>query len=93
MANKLEKGGQKIVVDEKIITVPTLSVDDFCEQYRLNGEIQKLLQDEKFETAGAVLEAPEANLEKAGFKQGQIAELKRALREFLSTQMEVTTAS
>jgi hypothetical protein len=86
-------GGQRIVVDEKIITVPTLSVVDFCRQYRLSDEIRRLLLEEKFETVGAVLEAPENNLEKAGFKQGQIAELKRALREFLSTKMVVTAAT
>ncbi|KAJ6487950.1 hypothetical protein C8R45DRAFT_1097803 [Mycena sanguinolenta] len=86
-------GGQRIVVNEKIITVPTLSVADFCKEYRLSDEICQLLLDEKFETAGAVLEAPEGNLEKAGFRQGQIAELKRGLREFLSTQMVVADAN
>ncbi|KAK7039478.1 hypothetical protein R3P38DRAFT_2899761 [Favolaschia claudopus] len=85
-----ESGGQKIVVDGKVITVPSLSVTDFCKQYRLSDEIKKLLLNEKFETAGAVLEAAESNLEKAGFKQGQVAELKRALREFLSSKMVVT---
>jgi hypothetical protein len=59
--------------------VPILSVVDFFRQYRLSDEIRGLLLGEKFETAGAVLEALENNLEKAGFKQGQIAELKRAL--------------
>jgi hypothetical protein len=83
---------QRIIVDEKIITVPTLSVVDFCRQYHLSDEIRRLLLEEKFETAGAVLEAPENNLEKAGFKQGQIAELKR-VREFLSTKMVVTAAT
>jgi len=90
MGGELESGGQKIVVDGKIITVPNLSVAEFCKEYRLSDEIRELLQNEKFETAGAVLEAAEGNLEKAGFKQGQIAELKRALREFLSTKMVVT---
>ncbi|KAF8130493.1 hypothetical protein K438DRAFT_2032204 [Mycena galopus ATCC 62051] len=95
MASEYESSGlgeQKIVVDGKIITVPNLSVAEMCKQYRLSDEIRDLLLAEKFETAGAVLEAAEGNLEKAGFKQGQIAELKRALREFLSTKMVVTAA-
>ncbi|KAJ7359331.1 hypothetical protein DFH08DRAFT_931886 [Mycena albidolilacea] len=87
MTGELESGTQRIVVDGEIITLPNLSVAEFCRQYRLSDEIHRLLETEKFETAGAVLEAAETNLEKAGFKQGQIAELKRGLREFVSTKM------
>lgn len=85
-------GGQKISVDGKIITVPTLHVAEFCQQYRLSDDIRELLENEKFETAGAILEVAEGNLEKAGFRQGQIAEVKRALREFLSTRMVITAS-
>ncbi|KAJ7892845.1 hypothetical protein B0H14DRAFT_3854723 [Mycena olivaceomarginata] len=92
MTSELESGTQRIVVDGEIITLPNLSVAELCRQYRLSDEIHRLLETEKFETAGAVLEAAEANLEKAGFKQGQIAELKRGLREFVSTKMVVTAA-
>jgi hypothetical protein len=67
-------------------------VNEFCQQYHLNQGICKLLNDAEFESAGALLEVAEGNLERAGFKQGQIAELKRALREFLSTSMVVTIA-
>ncbi|KAF7333035.1 hypothetical protein MVEN_02409900 [Mycena venus] len=84
--------GQKIFVDGYIITVPTLSVAELCQQYRLRDAIRELLQRESFETTGAILEAPEAMLEKVGFKQGQIAELKRALTEFLSMTMHVEPA-
>ncbi|KAJ7450005.1 hypothetical protein B0H11DRAFT_2289374 [Mycena galericulata] len=88
-----ESEKQKISVDGKTISVPILKVAEFCQQYRLDDSIRKLLQNEKFETAGALLEADESSLEKTGLKQGQIAELKRALREFLSEKMVVTTAS
>ncbi|KAJ7354081.1 hypothetical protein DFH08DRAFT_804000 [Mycena albidolilacea] len=81
---------RSIAIDGKIISVPVLTVNDFCQQYHLSQEICKLLNDAKFESAGALLEVAEGNLEKAGFKQGQIAELKRALREFLSITMVVT---
>lgn len=79
--------GRSISIDGKVISVPILKVDEFCEKYHLNHEICERLQSEKFETAGALLEVAEDSLEKAGFKQGQIAELKRALREFLSTRV------
>jgi hypothetical protein len=42
--------------------VPILSVVDFFRQYRLSDEIRRLLLGEKFETAGAVLEALENRL-------------------------------
>ncbi|KAJ7450046.1 hypothetical protein B0H11DRAFT_1928429 [Mycena galericulata] len=88
--HEIRTGGERsISVDGKIILVPTLKVADFCKQYHLSDEIRQLLEKEKFETAGALLEVAESNLEKSGFKQGQIAEVKRALREFLSVKMVV----
>ncbi|KAJ7453585.1 hypothetical protein B0H11DRAFT_2070391 [Mycena galericulata] len=81
-----EDGGQNRRVSingiSKIIVVPTLNVAEFCKQYKLNDEIQQLLEKEKFETPEALSDAADSNLEKVGFKQEQIADMKRALAEF-----------
>ncbi|KAJ7260865.1 hypothetical protein B0H12DRAFT_1106766 [Mycena haematopus] len=70
-------------VEGKTYRVPTLSVGEFCRQYRVSEKIRKLLDEEGFETAASLFEVSDATLKDAGFKSGQIAELKRALKEFL----------
>ncbi|KAJ7260867.1 hypothetical protein B0H12DRAFT_1106772 [Mycena haematopus] len=62
---------------------PTLSVREFCRQYRVSEKICRLLEEEGFETAGSLFEVSDAALQDAGFRSGQIAELQRALKEFL----------
>ncbi|KAF8169198.1 hypothetical protein K438DRAFT_1941391 [Mycena galopus ATCC 62051] len=62
--------------------VPVMAIDKFCRQYSLSKKIHQLLEDEGFETAGALFQVSEGSLKESGFKAGHIAELKRALAEF-----------
>jgi hypothetical protein len=66
------------------VDVPDLPVVGFCENYKLSDKIFKLLEAEGYEMAGALLEASESSLAMAGLKSGQIAELKRALKQLLA---------
>ncbi|KAJ6542777.1 hypothetical protein B0H19DRAFT_1076827 [Mycena capillaripes] len=76
-----------VSIEGKAVSVPTLTVAEFCQQYNLSDRILALLNQEGFENAAALLEVSEATLKDVGFKDGQIAELKRALRESLATEM------
>ncbi|KAJ7450002.1 hypothetical protein B0H11DRAFT_2201994 [Mycena galericulata] len=87
MDSEFESTGRSISIDGKIISVPVLKVADFCKEYHLSDDVRELLENEKFETAGALLEVAEGSLEKSGFTQAQIGELKRALKEFLAARM------
>ncbi|KAF8155028.1 hypothetical protein K438DRAFT_1863074 [Mycena galopus ATCC 62051] len=64
-----------------------MTVTEFCCKYNLSDNIRQRLEEEEFKTAGAVLEISETTLQTAGFKSGQIADLKRALKEFLITNV------
>ncbi|KAJ7196311.1 hypothetical protein B0H12DRAFT_1082038 [Mycena haematopus] len=70
-------------VTAKPVTLPVMSVDEFCRQYNLSENIREHLTKEEFQTAGSLLEVSESTLQAAGFKSGQIADLKKALKEFL----------
>ncbi|KAJ6537353.1 hypothetical protein DFH09DRAFT_1178029, partial [Mycena vulgaris] len=79
-----QKFGTKLVsVRGTVLDVPTLTVTDFCEEYCLSDRIRNLLDDQGFETVGSLLEVSDVSLLQDGFKKGQIAEMKRALRQFL----------
>ncbi|KAJ7681370.1 hypothetical protein B0H17DRAFT_1182052 [Mycena rosella] len=72
-----------VLVEHKEYGVPTLTIDDFCDKYHLRMEIRQILKEEGFETAGALLEtSADALSPRLGI--GDIAELKRALRTFLT---------
>ncbi|KAJ6476332.1 hypothetical protein C8R45DRAFT_1077248 [Mycena sanguinolenta] len=71
-------------VEGKAYHGPTLSMGDFCQKYHVSDKIRKLLEEEGFETAGQLLEVTDADLREAGLKGGQIAELKRALKDLVS---------
>ncbi|KAF7331196.1 Kinase-like protein [Mycena sanguinolenta] len=58
-------------------------IKQFCQENGLSHKIHHLLEEYGFETAGAILEVPAADLKDAGFKPGQIAELTRALKGLL----------
>ncbi|KAF7373287.1 hypothetical protein MSAN_00537700 [Mycena sanguinolenta] len=73
---------KQLVSDAKAYNVPNMTVADFCHQYNVSKKIRKLLEDEGFETAGALFEVADTTLKNAGFKSGQIEELKRALKEY-----------
>ncbi|KAJ7814820.1 hypothetical protein B0H14DRAFT_2603865 [Mycena olivaceomarginata] len=64
--------------------LPPLTLAKFCQEYTLGGNLQKLLQDQGFEMVGGLLEANDTAFENTGFKFGHIAELKRALNDFVS---------
>ncbi|KAJ6461675.1 hypothetical protein C8R45DRAFT_1220661 [Mycena sanguinolenta] len=81
--NPAQSATRAVSLDGKTISVPDLPIKDFCENYRLDEKIEKLLKDQAFDSAGALLEVSEEDLRAVGFKLGQVAELKRALREWL----------
>jgi hypothetical protein len=60
-----------------------LTLAEFCLKYQVSDTIRGLLEADGFETAGALLNVSEKDLKEDGFKRGHIAELKRALREFV----------
>ncbi|KAJ7809176.1 hypothetical protein B0H14DRAFT_2867494 [Mycena olivaceomarginata] len=76
------KGGPGGTGQGPRISHPLLAIDG--NEYTLGGNLQKLLQDQGFETVGGLLEANDTAFENAGFKFGHIAELKRALNDFVS---------
>ncbi|KAJ7039977.1 hypothetical protein C8F04DRAFT_1391981 [Mycena alexandri] len=66
---------------------PTLTMAEFCRQYRLSDTIRDLLLADRPVTLGALLKVLDTSLREAGFEDAYIAELKRNLREFLSAQI------
>ncbi|KAJ7744241.1 hypothetical protein DFH07DRAFT_834799 [Mycena maculata] len=78
--------GSKLVPAQRAGDIPTLSVAEFCREYRLSDRIRTLLDEQGFETAAALLEVSDVSLLEDGFKKGQIAEIKRALKELLFRQ-------
>jgi hypothetical protein len=70
--------------DGKMICVPRVSLADFCRDHGVSDTIQHILAKEGFKTAGAVLEVSEDILRTTRLKIGEIGELKRGLREFIS---------
>ncbi|KAJ7196317.1 hypothetical protein B0H12DRAFT_1168630 [Mycena haematopus] len=88
--SSLEAGERErhfVSINGKPLDVPVMTVDEFCRKYHLSENIRQHLEDEEFKTAGAVLEVSETTLQAAGFKSGQIADLKKALKEFLITNV------
>ncbi|KAJ7450546.1 hypothetical protein FB451DRAFT_1285488 [Mycena latifolia] len=81
----LKFGTRLASVDEGIV-LPPLRLAEFCQRYCLSDRIRKLLGDQGFETAGALLEVSDVSLLDDGFLPGHIAEMKRALKEFLLQQ-------
>lgn len=62
--------------------LPPLPLTEFCRKYNLSEEISKLLHDLGFKTTRALFSLSNTDLQQAGFKLGQIAELKVALSDF-----------
>ncbi|KAJ6511812.1 hypothetical protein DFH09DRAFT_1100112 [Mycena vulgaris] len=96
--NNIEMGGREdatsnsqvqerfLSSDGKPIRVPKIPLAEFCQEYGINENIQRILASEGFETAGAILEISETGL-KDTLKIGEIGELRRALREFISKEL------
>nr|GAT50621.1 predicted protein [Mycena chlorophos] len=70
----------------RTVVLPPLSVADFCKKYRLSPAIQKILEEEEYAFASSLLELSDEDLKDLKLKRGQIAEVKRALREYLASQ-------
>ncbi|KAF7291709.1 hypothetical protein HMN09_01262500 [Mycena chlorophos] len=70
----------------RTVVLPPLSIADFCKKYRLSPAIQKILEEEEYALASSLLELSDEDLKDLKFKRGQIAEVKRALREYLAGQ-------
>jgi hypothetical protein len=68
-----------------------LDLSGFCEKYHVGDHIRGLLEDAGFKTAGALAEISEDSLKQAKLKIGEIGELKRAVREFISTEGQDVT--
>ncbi|KAJ6476324.1 hypothetical protein C8R45DRAFT_1009619 [Mycena sanguinolenta] len=81
----LSEEGRKLSRSDRL---PILSLDDFCQKYHLSGKIRSLLDEYGFETPGAIFEASHTDLGVAGWKLGQIAELRRALQVFVYKSQE-----
>ncbi|KAJ6511811.1 hypothetical protein DFH09DRAFT_1100111 [Mycena vulgaris] len=73
-----------VIIQRERVRMPIWTVADFCQQFNLSHAILRQLQDQGFETTGGLLEVSDASLAGAKFKPGHIAEIKRALKEFLS---------
>ncbi|KAK7065060.1 hypothetical protein R3P38DRAFT_2827730 [Favolaschia claudopus] len=72
--------------------VPAMTVAEFCRIYKLSDSIRTRLEQEEFQTAGKLLEVSETTLQTAGFKSGQIADVKTALKEFLIANSSLAAA-
>ncbi|KAJ7030443.1 hypothetical protein C8F04DRAFT_1113683 [Mycena alexandri] len=64
--------------------VPYLKIVDFCEQYNLEDEIREPLTRHGYVSVKGLLGVTDTTLEKIGFRDGDIAELKSALEEFVA---------
>jgi hypothetical protein len=59
-----------VVMDGKAAAhVPHLTIAKFCQQFQLSKKILRLLE-ERFETAGALLDVDDVTQRKVGFKGG-----------------------
>ncbi|KAJ7681373.1 hypothetical protein B0H17DRAFT_1138526 [Mycena rosella] len=73
----------RVFIRGRPVLVPTWTVAELCGKYHLSPIIQDLLVHHRFETTGGLFEISEALFLKNNFKPGQIAEIKRALKEHL----------
>ncbi|KAJ7450554.1 hypothetical protein FB451DRAFT_1186664 [Mycena latifolia] len=73
----------RVLVRGRAVSVPTRTVPQFCEKYGLSDKIRERLTDAGFQTTGGIVEVSEMSLRRGGFKSGHIAEIKRALKEWL----------
>ncbi|KAJ6587920.1 hypothetical protein B0H19DRAFT_195986 [Mycena capillaripes] len=83
--------GQGPRFSQKLLSIdgtglPSLSVAEFCQEYQLSDKIHQLLDDQGFETVGALFKLTDTDLKNTGFKIGHTAELRRALDDFASKE-------
>ncbi|KAF8164248.1 hypothetical protein K438DRAFT_1858078 [Mycena galopus ATCC 62051] len=65
------------------IALSYLPLEEFAREYHLGRKTIDALAKLGFESAGGILKVSEADLKDGGFQVGQIAELKRALEEWV----------
>ncbi|KAJ7608410.1 hypothetical protein FB45DRAFT_1067497 [Roridomyces roridus] len=63
--------------------LPSLPMVEFCLAYDLDEDVLKRLREQGFKMSGALYGLKDEDLMKVGFKLGHVAEVKRALREFV----------
>ncbi|KAJ7638074.1 hypothetical protein B0H17DRAFT_1149280 [Mycena rosella] len=63
--------------------VPNITITDLCNQSADSNDVLAYLQEQGFETARGLFMTSEVELSGAGLRMGQVAELKRALRELI----------
>ncbi|KAF7331203.1 hypothetical protein MSAN_02439000 [Mycena sanguinolenta] len=69
---------------EELASVPDMAIDDFCKEYGVRDTSRDLLEKDGFDTVGGILEVSSEDLKAIGLKSGEIAQLRRALRQFLA---------
>ncbi|KAJ7744242.1 hypothetical protein DFH07DRAFT_777107 [Mycena maculata] len=65
--------------------VPPCLMAQFCRDYYLSDQIRTCLEEYGLGTTGALFEVDESELKAAGLKGGHIAEIRRALKQFVAT--------
>jgi hypothetical protein len=74
-----------VVIQGRRVSVPTYPLVTFAEAYNLSDTIRDRLIDEGFKTTGGLLEAYETSMvEVFKNKEGHVAEVKKALKQFLN---------
>ncbi|KAJ7113613.1 hypothetical protein C8R44DRAFT_741195 [Mycena epipterygia] len=85
--------GQRPELTAPLVTttkrVPKMALAAFCKEYELDDTILRVLQGKGYSTVGALCAEFAVNLTDAGLTVGQIAELKQALKQFLSDKNAV----
>ncbi|KAJ7499607.1 hypothetical protein FB451DRAFT_1549172 [Mycena latifolia] len=74
----------RLLCESTLAGSQTLEIKEFCTKYALSSKIRGRLEENEFETAEVLFTVTDAILKEAGFKLGQIAELKRALTQYAS---------
>ncbi|KAJ7166631.1 hypothetical protein C8R46DRAFT_1192019 [Mycena filopes] len=73
------KGWESLSVD-----VMTTSITDLCEKYRINEKVRKRLEEEGYDTVGALFDEDLADhLTQAGFTRGQITQIVNSAVHFI----------
>jgi hypothetical protein len=83
IGQEIKFGKPLISFDGKAGRVPVVTVDQFCRTYHLSNTIRKSLVQEGYETVGALLWEYDTDMKNIGFKSDEIAEIRRALEEFV----------
>ncbi|KAF8132152.1 hypothetical protein K438DRAFT_1788052 [Mycena galopus ATCC 62051] len=78
---ELEASKLRVSGEGETFCPPDIGVEEFCHEYSLDNTILQLLRAHGFRKVGAICEVSDLTLKDAGFHWGEIAELRRALKE------------